>query len=146
MVGPIIINYIPVHHYYDVSDEWLFACSGDATQSEVFPISHLENTRAEPAALGLGRPGALPAGLVQPCPKPGASIHKYVVYQRVLNLLCYRRVLFSTFRHPFFLNVQYIWQLRCLRPPPTINWAVLHAIKWLSYCYLQACPLHEHRL
>ncbi len=29
-----------------------------------------------PAALGLGRPGALPAGLVQPCPKPRALIHK----------------------------------------------------------------------
>ena len=30
----------------------------------------------EPAALGLGRPAALPAGLVQPCPKPRALIHK----------------------------------------------------------------------
>ena len=29
-----------------------------------------------PAALGLGQPGALPAGLVQPCPKPRALIHK----------------------------------------------------------------------
>ncbi len=31
-----------------------------------------------PAALGLGRPGALPAGLVQPCPKPRALIHKHM--------------------------------------------------------------------
>ncbi len=29
-----------------------------------------------PGALGLGQPGALPAGLVQPCPKPQALIHK----------------------------------------------------------------------
>ncbi len=29
-----------------------------------------------PAALGLGRPGAAPAGLVQPCPKPWALFHK----------------------------------------------------------------------
>ncbi len=29
-----------------------------------------------PAALGLGRPGALPAGLVQPCPKPQSLMHK----------------------------------------------------------------------
>ena len=35
----------PCLPWYDASDEWLFACSGDATQSEVFPISHLENTR-----------------------------------------------------------------------------------------------------
>ncbi len=32
-----------------------------------------------PAALGLGQPGALPAGLVQPCPKPRALIHKPVL-------------------------------------------------------------------
>ncbi len=31
-----------------------------------------------PVALGLGRPGALPAGLVQPCPKPRALIHKHM--------------------------------------------------------------------
>ena len=30
-----------------------------------------------PAALGLGRPGAAPAGLVQPCPKLRALFHKY---------------------------------------------------------------------
>ncbi len=30
-----------------------------------------------PVALGLGRPGALPAGLVQPCPKPRALFHKH---------------------------------------------------------------------
>ncbi len=34
------------------------------------------NPALGPAALGLGRPGALPAGLVQPCPKPRALIHK----------------------------------------------------------------------
>ncbi len=64
----------PCSPSYITPDEWLFACSGDATQSDAFPISHLENTR--PAALGLGRPGALPAGLVEPCPKPWALIHK----------------------------------------------------------------------
>ena len=32
----------------------------------------------ESAALRLGRPGALPAGLVQPCPKPRALIHKNI--------------------------------------------------------------------
>ena len=40
-------------------------CSGDATQNDVFPVSHLGNT-----------PGALPAGLVQPCPNSRALIHK----------------------------------------------------------------------
>ncbi len=30
-------------------------------------------------AQGLGRPRALPPGLVQPCPKPRALIHKHVV-------------------------------------------------------------------
>ncbi len=35
-----------------------------------------------PAALGLGRPGALPAGLVQPCPKPRALIHKPWLWSR----------------------------------------------------------------
>ena len=34
----------PCSPWYDASDEWLFVCSGDATQSDVFPISHLENT------------------------------------------------------------------------------------------------------
>ncbi len=28
----------PCLPWYDASDEWLFACSGDAKQSEVFPI------------------------------------------------------------------------------------------------------------
>ena len=32
-----------------------------------------------PAALGLGRPGALPAGLVQSCPKPRALFHKHIL-------------------------------------------------------------------
>ncbi len=50
-------------------DEGMFIWLGDATQSDVFH---------DPAALGLGRPGALPAGLVQPCPKPRALIHKHM--------------------------------------------------------------------
>ncbi len=36
-----------------------------------------------PAALWLGRPGALPAGLVQPCPKPWALIHKQKLQTRL---------------------------------------------------------------
>ncbi len=35
------------------------------------------NPALGPAALPLGRPGALPAGLVQPCPNPRALFHKY---------------------------------------------------------------------
>ena len=62
----------------------LFICSGDATQSDVFPISHLwaelqVDPALGPAAPGLGRPGALPAGLVQPCPNPRGLIHKHSV-------------------------------------------------------------------
>ncbi len=34
----------PCLPWYDASDEWLFVCSGDATQSDAFPTSHLENT------------------------------------------------------------------------------------------------------
>ncbi len=49
-------------------------CSGDATQNDVFPVSHLGNT-----------PGALPAGLVQPCPKPRALIHKPLLIGVVCN-------------------------------------------------------------
>ena len=48
-------------------DGGMFIWLGDATQSDVFH---------DPAALGLGRSGALPAGLVQLCPKPRALIHK----------------------------------------------------------------------
>ncbi len=34
----------PCSPWYDASDEWLFACSGDTTQSEVFPINLSEST------------------------------------------------------------------------------------------------------
>ncbi len=36
----------PCSPWYDASDEWLFVCSGDAAQSDVFPTSHLENTKS----------------------------------------------------------------------------------------------------
>ena len=39
-----------------------------------------------PAALGLGRPGALPTGLVQPCPKPWALIHKQITCHALVPL------------------------------------------------------------
>ena len=78
----------PCSPWYIMPDEWLFACSGDATQSDRM------NTLLQvgPAALGLGRPGALPAGLVQPCPKPWALIHKHwpvSYFVTVLFLLSY---------------------------------------------------------
>ena len=38
------LQLFPCSPWYDVSDEWLFACSGDTTQSEVFPIIPLETT------------------------------------------------------------------------------------------------------
>ncbi len=41
----------PCSPWYDASDEWPFACSGNATQSDVFSISHSENTSKNP-----GRP------------------------------------------------------------------------------------------
>ena len=34
----------PCSPWYDAPGEWLFVCSGDATQSDLFPISHLENS------------------------------------------------------------------------------------------------------
>ncbi len=40
-----------------------------------------------PTALGLGRPGALPAGLVQPCPKPRALFHKHITESGVLTYM-----------------------------------------------------------
>ncbi len=44
--------------------------------SPVWVMQHKVDPALGPAALGLGRPGALPSGLVQPCPKPQALIHK----------------------------------------------------------------------
>ncbi len=66
----------PCSPWYDASDEWLFACSGDATQSEDPWAEFQVDPAVGPGALGLGPPGALPAGVVQPCPKPRALIHK----------------------------------------------------------------------
>ncbi len=70
----------PCSPWYDASDEWLFTCSGDATQVD---------PALGPVALGLGRPGALPAGLVQPCPKPRALIHKPFSSKETQNEFAY---------------------------------------------------------
>ncbi len=78
----------PCWPWYDASDEWLFACSGDATQSEVFPIlkpSVCVRVVPDPWA-ELQAPGALSAGLVQPCPKPRALIHKPIVDYCIMKL------------------------------------------------------------
>ncbi len=61
-----VTNYISLLSlpWYDAPDEWLFVCSGDTPQSDVFP------GRPSPRA------AALPTSLVQPSPKPRALIHK----------------------------------------------------------------------
>ena len=67
-------NYIPVRH-------------GMMHQTNDCPsLWVMQHKALGPAALGLGRPGALPAGLVQTCPKPRALIHKQTVNQRAVML------------------------------------------------------------
>ncbi len=66
------MNYIPVR--YDMMRQ-----TNDCSPVRV--MQHKVKLQVDPAlgpaALGLGRSGALPAGLVQPCPKPRALIHKH---------------------------------------------------------------------
>ena len=49
-------------------------------------MQHKVDPALGPAALGLGLPGALPAGLVQPFPKPRALIRKQTLCDGVITL------------------------------------------------------------
>ncbi len=68
------INVKCVSYYIPVSHDMM------RQTNDCLPVRVMQHKVVDPAlgpaALGLGRPGALPAGLVQPCPKPRALIHK----------------------------------------------------------------------
>ncbi len=75
LLGIRVVHYIPVHHdmMRQTNDLW----SVRVMQHKVMYFLYLQvDPSLGPAAIGLGQPGALPPGLVQPCPKPRALIHK----------------------------------------------------------------------
>ncbi len=75
------------------------------TLKSILPKSttRVQGYRTSPVALGLDRPEALPAGLVQPCPKPRALIHLNTCLPFFIKVLFWHRLC----KHNFTINFLY---------------------------------------